>query len=701
MKYEINNKGTTLTLDNNNLLFKKYGRELSLESDNMFALEIDGCYLKSSDFNILSANINDNKILVEYKKEDISVRVLFYARDCGFAKKIIVDSNNRKINYLYLEQGRNDKKKEKGFEGFPVFIDDFMFVGIEFPACNNQYDEKGLNLYQSPFIKTSHFESYEVFYGFSNGNLDETFRKYIEDTSMMSKEMIRVYCNWGHYDNFTEGDPILDEKLAMDSLNYLKRLEKESQVKCDYYLMDAFWHEPHNKYLTYDKNVFPHGIAPFLKELSKDNLKYGLWFDINYIHNKPVDFGKYDTLLDNGSFCFACDEVYLGMEKALAKHIKEDNLKIIKLDFAYFNCKNKEHDHSIKPVERKEKAVTNFIKMINNLYKINPDLKVFCYNGWTISDDALSPAIKREKVISPYWTRYVTNLYCGDPRPSEIATPIFARTLVYYSDVMLRNFYDSYIPLSMIDDHGSMCGKTGTIYYLGKDNFKQSIIMNLMRGTYKINPYGNIGLLDKDDYDFYRFVNKIADKVDKNSVFSFVFGDIRDNQVYGYKLNLDNEGYVIIHNPTSKEVKIENSKEVTILVVDDELTSMNTSSSFSINPFGYVFLRFSGKDIDLSADLSVEKPIFERLPKLLELENNHSKKLYINFEDENGSPLRTFINLKNVHFKDENGNELQDNQPDKNLWSGVSWKVFNIEKARKIIVSNDEKEIINYHLRME
>ena len=69
---------------------------------------------------------------------------------------------------------------------------------------------------------------------------------------------------------------------------------------------------------------------------------------------------------------------------------------------------------------------------------------------------------------------------------------------------MIERFSDSLMPYPAIDDHGTMIGNTNTIYYIGKDNFKDSWIMNISRGGRKLHLYGALELLEKEDWEFIR-----------------------------------------------------------------------------------------------------------------------------------------------------------------------------------------------------
>jgi len=59
---------------------------------------------------------------------------------------------------------------------------------------------------------------------------------------------ICIYDNWSAYDELSDTIE-LTEELALRQLDELLRLRR-SVFRLDYYLMDAFWYDPHGGYRT-------------------------------------------------------------------------------------------------------------------------------------------------------------------------------------------------------------------------------------------------------------------------------------------------------------------------------------------------------------------------------------------------------------------------------------------------------------------
>ena len=385
---------------------------------------------------------------------------------------------------------------------------------------------------------------------------------------------------------------------------------------------------------------------------------------------------------------------------------KEDGLKMLKFDFAYFECHNPAHgDHSHDHVESKQKAILHFIEMTKSIRALDPEIKILCYNGWTRTLDSLASSTKPgEPVISPYWTRYVDRLYCGDPRPSEIPTPSFSDSVVYYTDSMIRGFYDSFIPLRCIDDHGSMCGDTGTIYYLGNAIFRKSILMNVARGGQKLNPYGDLGVLDEEDIKAYKKASEMMDDMQRKGLRTQpILGDPREEEVYGYLSSNGEEGYLAILNPSCEsrianldlpEWRKKNIQLAPFFGTERELSGycayrlLIPANSLQI----YVWKQI-GPSLEKYAENGVKSVIPERRMSLAP-----GQRVIVQ-AGSGALSCRFFLNEKpcrsgggypdGISVLDEQGNPLSDNRPCPSIWSGLSWLWFPIDKPKRVEIHND------------
>ena len=515
----------TLTIKNNNAVLKYSGNQLVFRNlltgkltyftggiEFVLYLEENGVIrvLPSDLFALKSSSVTSRKIVLKYEKEELSVCVEYLTKNGIFVKTLNITSKvSINIKRVVLECRELSTEASGGGEGMPVFVGNEMWCGIEYPVANNRITGKVLSFVQAPFEMTDSFLSLPVVYGFNTfGNLSLSFENYIKSTCV-KKKPLKIYCDWALHDDLSDS-VYLTEELTLANIQNVVNFGKKSGVRFDYYLMDAFWFEENDPYIKFKASTFPNGSTKVVKSINDCGMKFGLWFDINFIHAHMQNWEEYDSMLCNGAHCFAVDKVAELMTSAIEYHIRKNNVKMIKLDFAYFECKNPNHGHSVEHLESKERSVKNYIKMVEYLKSIEPELKILCYNGWTTELDWIGCVKERNGFpISPYWCKYADYLYCGDPRPSEIACADLSTSLVYYTDSMIRNFRKAYIPFNMIDDHGTMMGDTSTIYWLGKKPFRCGTLMNVMRGGEKIHLYGVIDNLDADDCRYMKYISKV------------------------------------------------------------------------------------------------------------------------------------------------------------------------------------------------
>ncbi len=632
--------------------------------------------------------------------------VSYKIEDYRIIKRVrIADNAKRKLVRIACENRRCNLALQRGGEGQPVFIGNVMWCGIEFPAANNGQDGQSLNLMQAPFCGLdTPFESFDVVFAFSRGNsLENSFRRYIEQ--MRPRENLKIYCDWGLHDDLSDNIE-LTEEMTRNNINKLDILMKKSGVRFDYYLMDAFWFEENQPYICFKERTFPKGIDYIIQMLEEKGIKFGLWFDLNCIHVHLKGMEKYDTLLENGSLCFACDEIADMMFEAIRYHILNHKVQLIKLDFAYFECKNPTHGHSIDFVESKEKSIVNFIRMTQRLKEIDPGLKIICYNGWTTELDWIG-SVKQKSgfAVSPYWSRSVNYVYCGDPRPSEIVTPDLADSLVYYTDAMIRNFYDALMPFGGIDDHGTMIGDTATIYRLGKKLFRCGWLMNAMRGGGKLHLYGKVDLLDDSDLEYMREVSDVFDDINAGIYeTSCILGDARRAEVYGYSISEGDTGYAVILNPATYARPFslslpewENCSIVVERIIEngEKVNSEEkifTNYTGEISPNGYRLFRWKR----LQRVSREGKLVLDAHSELVLCTNG--KDVALRFE-RNGLPLRSLLGYpKGLIVTD--GEKVLQSSVETDIWSGISWLYFRVhgEKELHVCYNGDENIAMAYSL---
>ncbi|MDY5441702.1 MAG: hypothetical protein SPG64_05790 [Candidatus Enteromonas sp.] len=706
MKFELSNHLGTLSLSNNtlSLVASRGGGEVSLYGEE-FVLFVrrdnEILPLLSSSFSSKIQKATPQAVEISYDLDGLGVLVTYSVSGDTFVKTLSIHSSNPLFLSSVVLEGRtpNTDRISLGGEGLPFFVNDVAFAGIEFPAADNRLDHGALDCRQHPNALLSSFVSLPVVYGLKKeGSLADTFRIYIENNAKNRKPRLRLYYgNWGLYDNLTPGDPIIDEALSLSSIKDLTYFEKASGCHFDAYIMDAFWFQKNSHYAEFDENVFPRGMKPVVDALEKEGIDFGLWFDLNFSKDEPQGYEFADNGLHNGSYCFACPELYERMESALLRHIKEEKVRVIKFDFAYFECFNSKHDHAQGLTPSKERSVSLFLRLLSKLYEVEPNLTILCYNGWTISLEYIGNVKEFTRpVISPYWSKYVDYVYCGDPRPSEIPTASFASSLTYYTDAMVNNFYDSFFPLSSIDDHGAMMGHTGTIYYLGNETYRQGVLMSMMRGGNKLHLYGDLSHLSKEDAEYFACVKTIGEEaIAQGMVFHPAFGDPRKGEPYGYVTGNEKEGYFVLVNPTddlsstvielpewkgkkvSLSLRIKNGKKAS----GEELAKGRTVVHLEKEEYAlyhWVVVPSKNKETILTIHPGDE----------LEVNVEGYEVLSIIFKNEKNEPIRTGTGVPDfMKITVESEKEPCSCLPCETVWSGLSWVRKDVKEAKRVRLS--------------
>lgn len=600
----------------------------------------------------------------------------------------------------------------RGGEGQPVVIlagGASMFCGIEFPVAANNYHGAELCFTQAPYVALSPegkagsgmqtgstFSSQRVIYGIVPGNgAEDAFAAYVRSKAIATRPA-RIYGDWALHDDFTPGDPVLTEELTLKNLENLKQFTEKSGVKFDCYLMDAFWFQRGKPYTEFRADHFPRGIRPVVDAVHRAGMEFGLWFDINCIHAALPGMEWFDAGLGNGALCLACDEVAELVYEGIATQVRDNDVRWIKLDFGYFECKNPRHNHSTHPAEYKEKAAANFLRIADALRALQPGLKILCYNGWTTTLEWMSPVTRHKLpgyMVSPFWAEHVDYVYCGDPKPSELPAPEFADSVTYYTDGMLRNFREALFPVANTDDHGSMVGSTATIYRLGRSTFRLSLLAGAMRGTNRLHFYGDVTLLNGDDLAYFKFVdNLLAELFAANCRYSVTDGDPRLGEPYGYLALSGANGYALLIDsspaPHRFHLPLPFPAIFTPLVVNGEQVDLPGSDVLpEVSAFGYMLAKIEPVPAD-NTNLRVPFPPSETL----HIDTSIAAALQLSFTNAEDIPLRSPAGLPEgvevTGFKSD-GREcsLNANCPDY-IWSLVSWLHYDVFGCDHVEIQN-------------
>ena len=498
----------------------------------------------------------------QYSHTELAVDVQYVLdQDVLFKTVSVIANQPLIIRYAQTEAAAVGEELTRGGEGQPLFVGVKGFIASTFPAAENRRDGGVLTLRHAPFKKLNvgeHFDFSPVVFGLNweqatPEGLAESFRRFLLPRRPHPDDCLRVYCDWGAHDELAgEYEFELNEEMARRILGDLRHARETTGLTYDYYLMDDCWYS-RDTYNRFKSTHWPQGPEKFLSELDDLGMWFGLWFDVNMQRirdpKKKIFRGS-----STDELCIAAEENMAWVFEAVEKHIRENGVRMLKFDFAFFKCDNPDHDfHSQRKIAAKEPAIRNFIAHLSALRKAYPTLQVLAYNGFTTDLDYIGSVDPNRGgwAISPFWALFIDYLYCGDPRPAERPAPM-EKSIIHYSDCMIEQFVDALLPREAIDDHGSMIGLTNTIYYLQKRSLRDSYLMNIVRGTRKLHLYGETGLLDSADWEFLAKAQRLFDFVCAPGCRTeSVLERPSRGTVYGYHNTRGNRGVITAVNTTA------------------------------------------------------------------------------------------------------------------------------------------------------
>jgi len=199
-----------------------------------------------------------------------------------------------------------------------------------------------------------------------------------------------------------------------------------------------------------------------------------------------------------------------------------------------------------------EKNADGLREVCDKARKANPAMVILAFNTFSVVEMMESTKRYDEAyAVSPWWLLWFDALYSGDSRPSELPSVTSLRDSAnWYQDHVFRGFARSLLPLFMIDDCGTIMGKTSTIYYLGAEGFTDSWILNIMRGAHSPTLYGDLRLLTENDQKFLaasiRFLREHGKVLAHTQP---ILGIPGKGEVYGYLSQSENLAFVTLVNP--------------------------------------------------------------------------------------------------------------------------------------------------------
>lgn len=366
--------------------------------------------------------------------------------------------------------------------------------------------------------------------------------------SPMIPDPISVYDNWSVYDELSDHVP-LTEALSMKELENMLRLRKAG-VRFDYYVMDAFWFDPDGGYRTWKKPNWPDGPDKWIKSCEENGIRPGLWFSTNtlvHLHAAPQ---WRDSLSKNGWQMSMFEGGFLPDFMNVLQYWYDRGIRMFLFDFADMTAATPKAEATLSKQEIVERNSTAFREALARFKRKNPDAVLEAFNGFGGVMDSTYYPFPFTDPVDLRWLEVFDSLYCGDPRPGDVPTMNFWRSLDIYSDHQMRRYEESGVPMERIDTTSFMPGMTGTIYRRGFQEWKGSLLLMMARGGWINTTYGNLELLSDIEARWFARVQSLYLHFQSEGRIKTFGGIPGDAQTYGFGA-LDGEGSVyVVVNPT-------------------------------------------------------------------------------------------------------------------------------------------------------
>lgn len=359
---------------------------------------------------------------------------------------------------------------------------------------------------------------------------------------------ISVYDNWSAYDELSDHVP-LTEALSMEELDNVLRLRR-SGVRFDYYVMDAFWFDPNGAYRTWKKPNWPDGPDNWIKRCQQNGIRPGLWFSTNTLVHLNAAPQWRNSLNKNGTAMSMFEGGFLPDFMNTLQYWYDHGIRMYLFDFADLTAATPQSEATLSKEEIIQRNSTALRNALTTFRARNPGVVLEAFNGFGGDMDTTFYSFPFKNPIDLRWLEVFDSLYCGDPRPSDVPTMSFWRSVDIYSDHQMRRYEQSGVPMERIDTTSFMPGKTGTIYRRAFQEWKGSLLLMLARGGWINTTYGNLELMSDNEAKWFARVQSLFlhfQSEGRIKTFGGVPGDV---QTYGFgALDGDGSVYVVV-NPT-------------------------------------------------------------------------------------------------------------------------------------------------------
>lgn len=385
------------------------------------------------------------------------------------------------------------------------------------------------------------------------------------------KRPLFLYNNWSAYDELSDNIE-LTKYLAMAQMTEIERF-RGLGVQIDGYVMDCFWFARDGGYRTWRTPHWPTGPEEWLEACRRLKLLPGLWIgsnDLATIQLQPPPQWLSSISHDERSCTFAVGGFLPDLMQVLGEWY-EAGVRVFKWDFANFDAATTAMREKMLPSEIRQANVLAFRTAVDVFRAEHPEVLMLAYNGFEEGPGAQAYTDRPfRRLIDPAWLDEFDAIYCGDPRPSDVPSFDFWRSVDHYSDHQVRRYVRSGIPIDRVDDCAFMVGPTGTCYHRGKSGWLGSLILSLARGGKIKTLHGDLRQFEDDECRAMAAVQRLFAPLLSAGELEPFGGEPGEGQGFGMWLRGVDRSLLLVANPTSlpRALNLPTSEELTILAHD-------------------------------------------------------------------------------------------------------------------------------------
>ncbi|MFQ6096287.1 MAG: hypothetical protein ACE5O2_01070, partial [Armatimonadota bacterium] len=469
------------------------GTKFDVDSADFRLKLVDGPELAATDFVVCKVvrdvdgpgNHARLKFRLEHRDLALGVDVTYEIADLDFflRKRLHIRAlgeTSPTLDWCNVDELSGDFDVSVGGFGQPAFVNEEMFVGLEYPAGYTQVEKSDdgttairLRHYPGKVIGEEPIASRSAVLGVSGRDwIAARFAKYLDGIRQPPRSFLH-YNSW--YDIRRRE---MSTQRFVEAFRILKaRLVDPFGVRLMAFAPDDGWDDRTGLWRV-DPKLFPDGFGPLVRTLEAQGTRLGLWMPLTGCRvNKQwgVERG-FEPCVGGGWWCLAAPVYNRAIREACEERIREGNLSYLKHDFNFFACQGEGHGHLPDRLHGQEANVDAYIELLKYEKRLQPDIWLNVTGGmW----------------MSPWWLAYADSVWIGTDDTGHDRTVPALRLrdrAITYRDIAMHDRYVRrrlQFPVSGLMTHGITYGRYN--FLGGKDesllSFADNCIMYYGRGV--------------------------------------------------------------------------------------------------------------------------------------------------------------------------------------------------------------------------